>query len=47
MTALDRTIYFDNVREVLFGGAMSQCQVDGQCVLLGLWDYQATGTSWG
>jgi hypothetical protein len=42
--ALDRDVYFDNVREVLFGGAMSQQQVDGQCVLLGLWDYQATGT---
>lgn len=41
---IDRDIYFENVRNALFSGAMSQQQVDGQCVLLGLWDYQATGT---
>jgi len=41
---IDREIYFDSVRASLFGGALSQQQVDGQCVLLGLWDYQATGT---
>jgi hypothetical protein len=41
---IDRAAYFDAVREVLFDGALSQQQVDGQCVLLGLWDYQATGS---
>jgi len=41
---IDRSIYFDHVRGPLFDGALSQIQVDGQCVLLGLWDYQATGT---
>jgi hypothetical protein len=41
---IDRDIYFENVRNELFSGAMSQQQVDGQCVLLGLWDYQATGS---
>ena len=41
---IDRDIYFDAVRNELFGGAMTQQQVDGQCVLIGLWDYQATGT---
>jgi hypothetical protein len=40
----DRDVYFDAVRGTLFQGAMTQQQVDGQCVLLGLWDYQATGT---
>lgn len=41
---IDRDVYFNYVRDVLFEGAMTQQQVDGQCVLLGLWDYQATGT---
>lgn len=41
---IDRDIYFAEVRDSMFGGALSQQQVDGQCVLLGLWDYQATGT---
>ena len=41
---IDRDIYFENVRDELFGGGMTQQQVDGQLVLLGLWDYQATGT---
>lgn len=40
----DRRTYFAHVRESLFGGAMSQEQVDGQNVLLGLWEWQATGT---
>lgn len=41
---LDRDVYFAEVRDTLFAGAMTQQQVDGQCVILGLWDYQATGT---
>jgi hypothetical protein len=41
---INRDAYFNSVREVFFGGAMTQQQVDGQCVILGLWDYQATGT---
>jgi len=41
---IDRDIYFDNVRAGLFGGALSQQQVDGQNVILALWDYQATGS---
>jgi hypothetical protein len=41
---IDREIYFEHVREELFSGALNQQQVDGQLVLIGLWDYQATGT---
>lgn len=41
---IDRETYFENVRDTMFAGAMTQQQVDGQCVILGLWDYQATGT---
>ena len=41
---IDRDAYFGHVRDSLFSGAMSQQQVDGQCVLIGLWDYQATGS---
>jgi hypothetical protein len=41
---IDRDIYFESVRDEFFSGAMTQQQVDGQLVLLGLWDYQATGT---
>src|SRR6188768_3256940 len=41
---IDRDIYFEHVRGSMFAGALSQQQVDGQLVLLGLWDYQATGT---
>jgi hypothetical protein len=41
---IDRDIYFEKVRLDMFAGALSQQQVDGQLVLLGLWDYQATGT---
>ena len=40
----DRKVYFDHVREELFGAAMSQENVDGQNVLLGLWESEATGT---
>ncbi len=41
---LDRDIYFSIVRESMFSGAMTQQQVDGQNVILALWDYQATGS---
>jgi hypothetical protein len=41
---ISRDAYFDAVRPALFEGAMTQQQVDGQLVLLGLWDYQATGS---
>jgi len=41
---IDMDIYFDSVRGSLFGSAMTQQQVDGQCVIVGLWNYQATGT---
>ena len=41
---IDTEKYFDLVRDQLFGGSMTQQQVDGQCVIVGLWNYQATGT---
>jgi hypothetical protein len=41
---IDRIAYFDHVRQNLFGGAMTQQQVDGQGVILGLWTAEATGT---
>ena len=45
MTALfDRDIYFSYVRDVLFEGALSQIQVDGQSVIIAVWEYQAGGT---
>jgi putative chitinase len=34
----DRTIYFDQVRESVFGGEMIQSQVDGQDALLSAWE---------
>jgi len=40
----DRDTYFDYVRGVLFEGALSQQQVDGQSVILALWENQQTGT---
>jgi hypothetical protein len=40
----DRNVYFNEVRDTLFAGALSQQQVDGQNVILGLWEYEATGT---
>lgn len=42
MTRFDREIYFDRVRKDLFGGALTQQQVDGQTVILAVWEY---GTS--
>jgi len=41
---IDMDTYFGAVRDDLFSGSMTQQQVDGQCVLIGLWNYQATGT---
>ncbi|HVQ52126.1 MAG TPA: hypothetical protein VMS92_18945 [Mycobacterium sp.] len=41
---IDRDIYFDYVRDVLFEGALTQQQVDGQSVILAVWEYQAGGT---
>lgn len=36
----DRDAYFDQVRASLFGGSMTQQQVDGQNVLLACWEFQ-------
>ena len=41
---IDRSIYFNNVRDSLFSGALEQVHVDGQSVILAVWDYQAGGT---
>ena len=41
---IDRNIYFNEVRLTLFEGALSQQQVDGQNVILAVWDYDAGGT---
>ena len=40
----DRVIYFDNVRESLFEGALSQQQVDGQNLILAIFENQYGGT---
>ena len=40
----DRNTYFNYVRDVLFEGALTQQQVDGQSVILAVWEYQAGGT---
>lgn len=44
MTMIDRDAYFENVRVNMFDGSMSQQQVDGQNVIIALWDYQSTGS---
>jgi hypothetical protein len=41
---IDRDMFFDEVRDTLFAGAMSQEQVDGMSVILAVWDYQGGGT---
>jgi hypothetical protein len=41
---IDRAVYFDAVRETLFSGALTQQQVDGQNILLSLWEYEGTGS---
>ena len=43
----DRDAYFNYVREVMFEGALTQQQVDGQSVILALWENQQTGTPMG
>jgi hypothetical protein len=40
----DRDVYFGAVRDTLFGGALQQVQVDGQNVILAVWEYDAGGT---
>jgi len=40
----DRDIYFGEVRETLFFGALEQVHVDGQNVILAVWEYGAGGT---
>jgi putative chitinase len=40
----DRDVYFSEVRSSLFNGALTQQQVDGQNVILAVWEYQAGGT---
>jgi putative chitinase len=41
---IDREKYFDVVRDSLFEGALEQIHVDGQNVILAVWEYQAGGT---
>ena len=41
---IDRDAYFNYVRTTLFEGALRQEQVDGQNVILAVWEYQAGGT---
>jgi putative chitinase len=40
----DREVYFDQVRDELFSGALEQIHVDGQSVILAVWEYQGGGT---
>jgi hypothetical protein len=40
----DREIYYEAVRTKLFDSAMTQQQVDGQQVILAVWEYNAGGT---
>ena len=40
----DRDIYYGVVRDSLFSGGMSQEQVDGQSVILAVWEHQGGGT---
>lgn len=44
MMMFDRDLYFNTVRDALFHGALTQQQVDGQSVILAVWEYQAGGT---
>jgi putative chitinase len=41
MMRFDRKRYFDAVRQNPFGGSLDQCQVDGQNIILAVWEYQA------
>jgi hypothetical protein len=38
----DRDVYFDAIRP-LFGGSLEQIQVDGQNIILAVWEYQGGG----
>jgi putative chitinase len=40
----NRDVYFDVVRDALFEGALEQIHVDGQSVILAVWEYQGGGT---
>lgn len=40
----DRNIFFNEVRNELFEGALTQQQVDGMSVILAVWEYDAGGT---
>jgi len=42
--SFDRDVYFDAVRDELFEGALEQVHVDGQSVILAVWEYQGGGT---
>jgi len=42
--AFNRDVYFDAVRDELFEGALEQVHVDGQSVILAVWEYQGGGT---
>lgn len=44
MIQFDRDAYFAALRDTLFDGALSQEQVDGQSVILAVWEYQGGGT---
>jgi putative chitinase len=44
MTTFNRKTYFDHVRASLFGGALSQQQVDGQNAILAQLEDEETGT---
>jgi len=39
----DRETYFEIVREDLFDGELAQVQVDGQNIILAVWEYQGGG----
>jgi putative chitinase len=41
---IDRELFFNGVRNELFGGALQQVQVDGMSVILAVWEYQGGGT---
>jgi len=40
----DRDVYFGEVRQSLFEGSLEQIHVDGQNVILAVWEYGAGGT---
>ena len=44
MARYDRNTYFNNVRDELFDGALEQIHVDGQNVILAVWEYGGGGT---